>query len=56
MRKRQGNWTFEVVQGVEMGRRSEIMVSVEVNTDGEIHRIDLGGAAVEVMEGWLQAD
>jgi predicted PhzF superfamily epimerase YddE/YHI9 len=41
---------FEIVQGVEMGRRSEIGVWVEVD-GGEIKGIRLSGCAVEVMEG-----
>ncbi|CZR64511.1 related to phenazine biosynthesis protein phzC [Phialocephala subalpina] len=49
-----GKWgrskRFEIVQGVEMGRRSEIGVSVEV-TDGKVKGVRLSGGAVVVMEG-----
>lgn len=53
-RKGPGKWTFEIIQGVEMGRRSNITVIADVDTDGEVSRIDLGGSAVEVMEGWVR--
>lgn len=53
-RKGEGKWKFEIVQGVEMGRRSEITVAAEVGSDGEVKRIDLEGEAVQVMEGWLE--
>ncbi|KAG5646367.1 hypothetical protein DXG03_003690 [Asterophora parasitica] len=55
-KKGQGKWKIEIVQGVEIGRKSDILVEVEVGSDGEIVRIDLGGAAVEVIEGWLRVD
>ncbi|KAF5353988.1 hypothetical protein D9756_007072 [Leucocoprinus leucothites] len=50
-RKGPGKWNFEIVQGVEVGRRSEIEVQVEVGSDGEVNKMELGGEAVEVMEG-----
>lgn len=50
-RKGPGRWTIRIVQGVEMGRRSDIEVRVEVGSDGEINKIELGGEAVEVVEG-----
>ncbi|GLB37746.1 putative phenazine biosynthesis-like protein [Lyophyllum shimeji] len=53
-KKGQGSWKIEIIQGVEMGRKSEISVEVEVGAGGDITRIDLGGTAVEVMEGWIQ--
>jgi PhzF family phenazine biosynthesis protein len=53
-KKGHGRWQFEIVQGVEMGRRSEITVVVEVDGDCVIRSINLGGAAVEVMEGRVQ--
>ena len=41
---------FEMTQGVEMGRRSDI--SVEVMLDGgKVSKVLLGGSAVEIMEG-----
>ncbi|KAF8066645.1 hypothetical protein FPV67DRAFT_1199758 [Lyophyllum atratum] len=55
-RRGEGRWKIEIVQGVEMGRKSEIWVEVVVGGDGEVERIDLGGAAVDVMEGWIQVD
>jgi PhzF family phenazine biosynthesis protein len=50
-RKGSGKWTFEVIQGVEMGRRSEIEVFVEIGEDGRVEGIELSGNAVEVAEG-----
>lgn len=55
-RRGHGHWKIEIVQGVEISRRSEITVNVEVGGDGEICRIDLGGAAVEIMDGTLQVE
>ncbi|KAG6816421.1 hypothetical protein H0H87_006158 [Tephrocybe sp. NHM501043] len=51
-----GKHRIEIVQGVEMGRRSEISVDVEIGVDGEVKRIDLGGEAVQVMEGLVRAE
>lgn len=46
---------FEVVQGVEMGRRSEIGVEVTLKEGGgEVERVELSGSAVKVMEGTLE--
>ncbi|CCM04493.1 uncharacterized protein FIBRA_06673 [Fibroporia radiculosa] len=47
-----GSTTFEIVQGVEMGRRSEIMVEV-TRTDARIEEVRLAGRAVKVMAGSL---
>jgi predicted PhzF superfamily epimerase YddE/YHI9 len=44
--------SYEIVQGVEMGRRSEIFVDVEMGKDN-ISEIFLEGGAVRVMEGRL---
>jgi predicted PhzF superfamily epimerase YddE/YHI9 len=44
---------YRIVQGVEMGRRSEISIEVEMNGDNSISRISLEGGAVRVMEGRL---
>ena len=44
---------YELVQGVEMGRRSEIFIDVEMNNDKSISKVFLGGTAVQVMEGRL---
>jgi len=54
-RRGEGKHTFNIMQGVEMGRKSEIEVTVEIRKDGEIEKIELGGEAVEVMEGSLVA-
>ncbi|PYI24269.1 Diaminopimelate epimerase-like protein [Aspergillus violaceofuscus CBS 115571] len=45
---------FEFVQGVEMGRRSEIGVVVEMGDDARtIAHVDLKGSAVKVSEGTI---
>ncbi|RDL31888.1 uncharacterized protein BP5553_09290 [Venustampulla echinocandica] len=44
---------FVFEQGVEMGRRNEITVEVEVD-GGEVKKVLLSGAAVQVMEGSLE--
>ncbi|KAH6643653.1 hypothetical protein C7974DRAFT_2545 [Boeremia exigua] len=44
---------YEVVQGVEMGRRSEIFIEVIMAKDGGIETVYLEGGAVQVMEGRL---
>jgi PhzF family phenazine biosynthesis protein len=45
---------FEIVQGVEMGRRSEITIDVEMNSNSAISKIFLAGGAVRIMEGRLE--
>ncbi|KAF2631415.1 Diaminopimelate epimerase-like protein [Macroventuria anomochaeta] len=42
---------YELVQGVEMGRRSEIFIHVVMAKDGGIETVYLEGGAVHVMEG-----
>lgn len=42
---------FAITQGVEMGRRSEIVVSVEMEAEKGIKTITLGGGMIPVMEG-----
>lgn len=42
---------YEIVQGVEMGRRSKIGVDVNTTPTGEINSVMLSGSAVQVMEG-----
>lgn len=43
---------FEITQGVEMGRRSEIGVAVTLKADGSaVEKVELSGTAVAVMEG-----
>ncbi|EAT89488.2 hypothetical protein SNOG_02757 [Parastagonospora nodorum SN15] len=44
---------FEIIQGVEMGRRSEIFIDVEMDSNKSIAKIVLEGSAVRVMEGRL---
>jgi PhzF family phenazine biosynthesis protein len=48
---------FQITQGVEMGRRSEIGVSVNLSEDGRnVETVTLRGMAVKVMEGSLALD
>lgn len=45
---------FHLTQGVEMGRRCDIYVCVQVTRDGDgIESVELSGSAVQVMEGSL---
>jgi PhzF family phenazine biosynthesis protein len=44
---------YELIQGVEMGRRSEIFIDVVMAKDGGIETVYLEGSAVQVMEGRL---
>lgn len=44
---------IEIVQGAEMGRRSEIGISGTVDNEGKLKDIWLEGKAVKVMEGVL---
>ncbi|SJL09090.1 uncharacterized protein ARMOST_12466 [Armillaria ostoyae] len=48
-----GNWSFKLVQGVEIGRRSEITAFATIS-DGQVVSIELAGNAVQVMEGKMQ--
>lgn len=48
-------YEFEMVQGVEMGRRSEIGLEVEVGKEGKVMEVVLSGTAVAVSEGTLRA-
>lgn len=45
---------FEITQGVEMGRRSDIGVEVDVGPDKKVKGVRLSGSAVVVMEGSLR--
>ncbi|KAA8894374.1 phenazine biosynthesis PhzF protein, partial [Sphaerosporella brunnea] len=47
-------WRFELLQGVEMGRLSEIHVAVGLNEQQDVEKVELMGSAVKVMEGHLQ--
>lgn len=49
-----GEYGYEITQGVEMGRQSEIGVSVWVK-DRKIEQVQLRGSAVRVMEGRILA-
>jgi PhzF family phenazine biosynthesis protein len=44
---------YELVQGVEMGRRSEIFIEIEMTEDRSVSEVYLEGGAVKVMEGRL---
>ena len=48
---RAGLHKYDVVQGVEMGRRSEIGVDVGLGGDGGILSVELVGSAVEISSG-----
>lgn len=43
---------YEITQGVEMGRESNITVEISLK-DGEINTVHLSGSAVKVMQGTL---
>ncbi|CAI7662292.1 unnamed protein product [Penicillium glandicola] len=45
------NYQYHVVQGVEMGRRSDIGVEVTLDGDKQIEQVVLTGTAVSVSEG-----
>ncbi|RMZ69518.1 phenazine biosynthesis [Pyrenophora seminiperda CCB06] len=44
---------YEIIQGVEMGRRSEILIEIDLTQSQTISELYLEGSAVEVMEGRL---
>lgn len=44
---------YVLTQGVEMGRRSDIQIQVQMSEETGIDKLVLGGAAVRVMEGRL---
>jgi len=44
-------YKYSLVQGVEMGRRSDIGVGVALDSDGKIGKVELVGTAVQVSEG-----
>jgi PhzF family phenazine biosynthesis protein len=45
--------TYEIVQGVELGRRSEIGVVVKLAPGKRIESVHLSGSSVQIMEGKL---
>ena len=50
-----GEYAFEIEQGVEMGRRSEIGVRVKLNAAGKgLDRVELEGKTVLVMQGSIE--
>ena len=51
--KSEGVIAYEITQGVEMGRKSDIKVEVELR-NGEVERVTLSGTAVKIMEGSLE--
>lgn len=54
---RQKTNDLEIVQGVEMGRKSEIGVRVTLKGDlDEVQSIELSGMAMKVMEGTVEYD
>lgn len=48
-----GSQKYEIVQGVEMGRRSEIAIEIDMDGEDRISKVFLEGGAVRVMEGRL---
>jgi predicted PhzF superfamily epimerase YddE/YHI9 len=52
---KEGVMRFHLTQGVEMGRQSDIFVSVKME-GREVKGVELSGQAVEVMEGLLTVD
>ena len=46
-----GDYQYNIVQGVEMGRRSEIGVKVGLKEGNQIGSVELKGTAVQVSEG-----
>lgn len=48
-----GSRKYEIVQGVEMGRQSEIAIEVEMESEDSIAKVFLEGTTVQVMEGRL---
>lgn len=46
---------YAIIQGVEMGRRSNISIEVQMAEDAKVAKLYLEGSAVLVMEGKLKA-
>ncbi|KAK1222903.1 hypothetical protein PQX77_014232 [Marasmius sp. AFHP31] len=53
LKKGKGRWRFEVAQGLEIGRQSEIVVVAEIDDGDIVKSVQLEGSAVRVMEGSL---
>lgn len=48
---------FDIVQGVEMGRRSDIGLQVVLKSDGSgVDSVELSGSSVKVAEGQIRVD
>jgi PhzF family phenazine biosynthesis protein len=47
---------FEITQGIEMGRRSEIGVEISLDSERQVRDVWLSGSAVQVMAGTLLWD
>ncbi|KAJ8083679.1 hypothetical protein PM082_002445 [Marasmius tenuissimus] len=56
LKKGKGRWRFEIAQGLEMGRQSEIVVVAEIDDGDIVSSVQLEGSAVRVMEGSLAVD
>lgn len=57
LRQKSREVRFEVTQGVEMGRKSEIGVVVRKTESGDgIEEVKLSGGAVQVMEGTIEVE
>ena len=52
--QQQGELHWRIGQGIEMGRPSLLQASVD-KRDGQVTAIRVGGAAVMVAEGWIEA-
>lgn len=50
--KQEGTVRYEITQGVEMGRDSDIIVEVAIK-DGKIDTVSLAGTATQVMRGYV---
>jgi PhzF family phenazine biosynthesis protein len=57
LRKEGKECRFDITQGVEMGRQSEISVAIKKTEDGKgIEEVLLSGSAVKVMEGSIEVE
>ncbi|KAF9266655.1 Diaminopimelate epimerase-like protein [Marasmius fiardii PR-910] len=56
LKKGTGKWRFEITQGVEIGRKSDIMVVAEIGDGNVVEDVRLEGSAIRVMEGSLTLD
>ncbi|KAL0567927.1 hypothetical protein V5O48_014069 [Marasmius crinis-equi] len=53
LKKGKGRWRFEITQGVEMGRKSDIVVVADIGDGNAVNSVQLQGSAIKVMEGML---